>query len=96
MKELSWEEWKVLEQKGEPYALLDVREATEREAYNIGGIWIPLGEIMQRHTEIPQDVPVIVYCRKGIRSGIAIQRLEARFGWTHLFNLRGGLRVPPL
>jgi rhodanese-related sulfurtransferase len=73
--------------------LIDVREAFENEAFNIGGTLLPLGEIMQHAAEIPTDRPVIMYCRKGIRSGIAIQRLQARFGMENLVNLEGGLEA---
>jgi adenylyltransferase/sulfurtransferase len=70
--------------------LVDVREDFEREDHHIGGIHIPLGEIMQRYDEIPRDVPVVVYCRKGVRSYIAIQRLES-LGFSNLLNLEGGI-----
>jgi rhodanese-related sulfurtransferase len=75
----------------EPILLIDVREDYEHENFNIGGKLIPLGEIMRYAEEIPKDGPVIVYCRRGIRSQIAIQRLEAKFGFTNLINLDGGL-----
>lgn len=75
--------------KGE-FFLLDVREEFEHEAFNIGGKNIPLGEVMQRAQEIPKDKTVIVYCRKGFRSEIAIHRLQQRFGLANLINLAGG------
>lgn len=75
---------------GNPLCLLDVREQWEREAFNIGGLHIPLGEIMSRRNEIPADKEVVVYCEKGIRSGIIIQRLEP-LGFTNLYNLEGGM-----
>lgn len=71
--------------------LIDVREEQEHEAYNIGGILIPLSEIITSAHKIPKDKKVVMYCRKGIRSQIAIQRLEEKFGFTNLVNLRGGI-----
>lgn len=71
--------------------LLDVRENEEHETFNIGGSLIPLGEIISRAEQIPVNKPVVVYCRKGIRSQIAIQRLQDKFGFTNLINLQGGL-----
>ncbi len=76
---------------GEDVQLIDVREPYEREEFNIGGKAIPMEDIMSRTEEIPKDKPVIFYCRKGIRSGIAIQRLHQKFGFTNLFNLKGGM-----
>lgn len=76
--------------KGEPVFLLDVRESWEHEEFHIGGTLIPLGEIIQHIAEIPTDKEVIVYCRKGIRSQLAIQRLQEKFPFTNLVNLVGG------
>ncbi len=75
------------------HQLIDVREDFEREAYNIGGDWIPLGEIIRRKAEIRTEIPVVFYCRKGIRSQIAIQRLlgTGMFKEELLYNLTGGI-----
>lgn len=75
---------------GESFAMVDVREAWEHTAFNIGGTLIPMDELMQRRAEIPQDYPVVMYCEKGIRSQIAIQRLAA-LGYERLYNLKGGM-----
>ncbi|CAN5446158.1 hypothetical protein BH10BAC3_BH10BAC3_32580 [soil metagenome] len=72
-------------------SLVDVREPYEHEAFNIGGNLIASSEILQHPTIIPRDKPVMLYCRKGIRSAIAIQRLEEKFGFTNLINLAGGM-----
>lgn len=70
--------------------LIDVREEEEHEQFNIGGIHIPLGEIIQKAGQIPTNATVIIYCKRGIRSAIAIQKLEAKFGYRNLVNLQGG------
>lgn len=70
--------------------LVDVREEWEHDAFNIGGQNIPLGDILNRRDEIDRDRVTVLYCEKGIRSAIAIQRLEAR-GLTGLYNLSGGV-----
>lgn len=71
--------------------LLDVREEDEHAEFNIGGKLIPLNEVLAKQAMIPTDQCVIVYCKKGIRSQIAIQRLEEKFGFTNLINLKGGM-----
>ena len=76
---------------GADFYLIDVREAFEHEEYNIGGKLMPLGEVISHASAIPTDKSVIVYCRKGIRSQIAIQRLQEKFGFTNLINLQGGI-----
>lgn len=73
--------------------LLDVREPFEHADFNIGGQLIPLGDIISMAENIPADEPVIVYCKKGIRSQIAIQRLQDKFGFTNLINLKGGMEA---
>jgi rhodanese-related sulfurtransferase len=76
--------------KAEALQLVDVREPYEHEEFNIGGSLIPLNEIVQQVDKIATDKPVIIYCRKGIRSQVAIQRLQQKFPFTNLINLIGG------
>lgn len=72
------------------FILIDVRERFEHEQTNIGGLNIPLSEIGVACGQLPQDKDIVVYCAKGIRSVIAIQKMEQR-GFNRLFNLRGGI-----
>ena len=74
------------------FLLIDVREDWERDAYNIGGVHIPMGALMSRLAEIPKDKVVVFYCEKGIRSVIVVQRLEG-MGYHKLFNLSGGMQA---
>ena len=74
----------------EDFQLIDVREPYEHDEFNIGGELIPLNEITQQAEKIATDKPVILYCRKGIRSQIAIQRLQEKFHYQNLYNLIGG------
>ncbi len=75
----------------EPFQLVDVREPLEHSAYTIGGLLLPLGEIMENKDSIERDIPVVLYCKMGIRSQIAIQRLQEKYGFTNLINLQGGV-----
>ncbi|WP_082038066.1 rhodanese-like domain-containing protein [Flavihumibacter solisilvae] len=79
-----------------PPVLIDVREDYEHEDFNIGGSNIPLGEILRHAQEIPGDETVVVYCKRGIRSAIAIQRLQEKYGFTNLLNLQGGIMEWPV
>jgi len=72
------------------FLLVDIREDNERETYHIGGEHIPMGELVRRLDEMPKDKDIVLYCEKGIRSVIVIQRLEA-LGFNNLFNLSGGM-----
>lgn len=73
-----------------PFKLIDVREEWERELFHIGGEHIPMSELYERRQEIPKDGDVVLYCEKGVRSTIAIQRLEGS-GYNNLYNLTGGM-----
>lgn len=92
MTHISPHELKELLEQSAVY-LLDVREPDEHAAFNIGGNLVPLGEVISQHQTIPTDRTVIVYCKMGIRSQIAIQKLEDKFGFTNLVNLRGGVEA---
>lgn len=71
--------------------MIDVREADEHEAFDIGGLLIPLGSIIHNIDLLEKEKPVVVYCRKGVRSHIAIQRLQQKYSFNNLINLEGGL-----
>lgn len=90
MNTVSYDEVKLWQANGKDFFLLDVRETFEHEQFNIGGLNIPLGEITNELANIPADKDIVVYCAKGIRSVIAIQRLEAK-GIHRTFNLTGGV-----
>lgn len=77
---------------GKDFLLIDVRQDWEREAYNIGGRHIPFEEVLAHQSEISKEKDVVLYCEKGIRSSIVIQRLEA-LGFDNLYNLSGGMKA---
>ena len=90
MQSITARQLKELLDKPDAIQLIDVREPDEHEAFNIGGELIPLDNITKQIDRIQQDKPVILYCRKGIRSAIAIQRLQEKFPFHNLINLVGG------
>ncbi|CAN5750462.1 hypothetical protein BH10BAC2_BH10BAC2_06920 [soil metagenome] len=95
MQQINVEELRALQKDNHQLLLVDVREPEEHAAYNIGGILIPVAEIIRQYALIPRNIPVIIYCRKGIRSQMAIQRLEDKFGFNNLVNLRCGIGDGP-
>jgi rhodanese-related sulfurtransferase len=93
MNRISVEELKARIENGEKVNLLDVREPDERAVFNIGGVFIPLGDIMVMRTEEIEELKneeIICYCRSGKRSIQASMMLES-FGFTNLVNLEGGM-----
>lgn len=81
------EQWK---QSKKDFVLIDVREDFEHEYFNIGGLNIPLGQLSHSLGQIPLDKAIVLYCAKGIRSVIALQKLESK-GYQLLYSLSGGL-----
>ena len=74
----------------EDFQLIDTREPYEHAAFNIGGVLMPLGDITKFIEQIEKQKPVVFYCRVGVRSQIAIQRLQEKYPFTNLINLIGG------
>ena len=72
------------------FQLIDTREPYEHEAFNIGGTLFPLAEITRHLNEIEKEKTVVIYCRVGVRSQIAIQRLTEKYPFNNLYNLAGG------
>ena len=71
-------------------AVVDVREQFEWDEGYVGGSrLIPLGEVVDRVSEIPSDTPVYVICRSGVRSAEACEYLRAQ--GIDAFNVTGGV-----
>jgi rhodanese-related sulfurtransferase len=93
MTTISTDEVKTRLDAGETLHLVDVREPDERAEFNIGGNFIPLGNVqMMLIDEIDElkNEEVICYCRSGKRSMQACMMLET-FGFTNVKNLEGGM-----
>ena len=78
---------------GENLNLVDVREPDERTEFNIGGHFIPLGNIQMMQVDdidALKNEEVICYCRSGKRSMQACMMLET-FGFTNVKNMEGGM-----
>ena len=72
---LTAEEFHQHQHKKEVF-LLDVRDKNEHDAFNLGGLHIPLKELEQRKNELPSNKKIIIYCQSGIRSSTAAQFLR--------------------
>ncbi|MES1159557.1 MAG: molybdopterin-synthase adenylyltransferase MoeB, partial [Bacteroidota bacterium] len=95
LKEITAKELYDLQVKGEKFQLIDVREPHEYDIVNIGAELIPLGGILENDgsitDRIDKDKKVIIHCKMGGRSAKAIRALEGKFGYTNLYNLKGGI-----
>lgn len=74
------------------YVLIDVREPSEHAESRIeGAILIPLRQLQSNLTRIPKDQPVVVHCKMGGRSAIAVAMLKVQ-GFDAR-NLSGGIQA---
>ncbi len=75
----------------DPPLVLDVRTAKEWNSGHIAGsLNVPLNHLAERAGELPRDRQVVVHCRSGYRSSIAVGVLEQN-GWEHVLDLVGGV-----
>jgi len=76
---------------GKGVVFVDVRTPREHAVRNIkGSRLVPLSELGTRHTEIPKDKDVIVFCQNGIRSIMACKMLK-KLGFQKVRNMSGGI-----
>ncbi len=91
IKEITVEEFDQWRTLGEDIQVIDVREPDEYADVNIGAELIPLGTVSANAEKIDRDKKVVVHCKMGGRSAKAIRELEEKFGFTNLYNLKGGI-----
>jgi rhodanese-related sulfurtransferase len=90
--EISPNQVKALQQRGEVFTLLDVREPSEWEASRIE--WakhIPMGDVPTRaHRELDPDAHIVVMCHHGVRS-LTVTNWLRRQGYELVQSMRGGI-----
>lgn len=74
-----------------PLQLIDVREPHEKEIVDIGGELIPMSLIPLHLEKLKKDIPLIIYCRTGGRSGTIVRLLQEKYGFVNAVNLDGGI-----
>jgi len=89
MKAISAQAFK---QNLEALSVLDIRTQREWDDFNVGGIHIPLDDLLQRIKEISPEKKYTLICYNGTQSQIACQLLSAK-GFKFCQNLEGGLEA---
>ena len=93
MQNITIQELKARIKADEQLNLIDVRQPEEHAEFNIGGLLLPLGNIVAMQIDEIEDLKnqeVICYCRAGSRSMQACMMLES-FGFTNVKSLSGGM-----
>jgi len=94
VKEIDAAELRRMQQAGEEFALVDVREPDENARGAIpGAASIPRGvlELQIDQVTAEKDKPIVCYCGGGSRSALAAQSLQ-RMGFKNVMSLAGGYR----
>ena len=92
MPEISATELKQRLDNGDDIQIIDVREADEVAIGTIpNSIHIPLGQVINRMSEIDPERETVVHCKMGGRSARAIQALKQSGFSGNLLNLKGGI-----
>jgi rhodanese-related sulfurtransferase len=72
--------------------LVDVREIDEHQQVRIpGSRFLPLSALSDTYSTLPDDRPVILYCRSGNRSAHAVGALTHQAGFDNVYNMEGGI-----
>ena len=88
---ISIEEVFEIIKNNEDYIILDVRTQEEYGEGHIGSVvLISVDELEGRLDELPEDKPIIVYCKAGVRSNTAASILIEN-GFTQVYDMSGGI-----
>jgi rhodanese-related sulfurtransferase len=90
MNEITVQDLQKMREAGTPHQLIDVREVHEYELSHIGGEHIPMAMVPLNLDKVRRDIPVVIQCRSGGRSGQITRFLETQ-GFTNVSNLQGGI-----
>jgi rhodanese-related sulfurtransferase len=93
MNELTVAELSVWKNQAKQFQLIDIREEEEIAVATIGGISIPMDQIINRKSELRQDIPVVIHCNSGKRSAAVVYQLSTKYGMTNVYTLCGGLQA---
>jgi molybdopterin/thiamine biosynthesis adenylyltransferase/rhodanese-related sulfurtransferase len=84
-------ELKAMQDRGDAIYLVDVREPAEWEIVRIpGAVLIPKGDLPSKLSELPQDKPVVMYCKTGVRSAETLALLK-NAGFSDALHVQGGV-----
>lgn len=75
----------------EDILLIDLREDYEFEDFNIGGINIPMDQVLNTLDKIDFNKPVFFCCRSGKKSAAITHTIKRKLGLENVYSLKGGV-----
>ncbi len=91
MQFLNAEKLHDLLKHSDEYMILDIRETYEFVACNLNSLNIPMGELIDRKCELPNNKKIVLMCRSGKRAEAAANLLTTEFNMSNIFVLSGGI-----
>ena len=80
----------VLMKNNAPFFLLDVRNPDEYNQGHIqGAVLMPVDTVPDNYQTLPKTMKLVVYCKAGVRSEIAVKFLR-QHGYDNAVSLMGG------
>jgi len=93
MSQISAQELKTLLDKGDNVQIIDIREIHEVDSGNIGGMHIPMANLIERSVEIRKDIPVVIHCKSGSRASAMVHILRTEKELDNVVLLEGGIEA---
>ena len=91
MQEITATELKKRLDAGDDIQLIDVRQPDENAFARIPGAkLIPLGQILNRMSEIDENRETVIHCKMGGRSAKAVELMRQN-GFKNVQNMTGGI-----
>ena len=73
--------------------LLDVREEYEFEDDNVGGINIPMGNVLAQLNDMKDNTSIYVLCKSGKRSKAVAYHISKQLENCQVFSCMGGIEA---
>ena len=91
MKTISVKDLKSKIQEENNIQIIDIREDYEFEENNIGGINIPMENVLTSLDKIDVSKQIVLCCKTGIRAAAMTHTLERKLNLKNIFFLEGGV-----
>lgn len=91
--ELSAQEFKTHLKSDDRALLLDVREEYEFEDENIGGINMPMGNVLAQINDLRDNTAIFICCKSGKRSNAVAYHLAKQLENCKVYSCAGGLEA---
>lgn len=94
VQDILWTEAQALLERRPETLLLDIREEEEGPDVHVCSRRWPMSRLLQDASELTTDVPLLLFCRSGVRSRHLAGVLQKSGRHTQVYSIEGGLQHP--